>query len=145
MLNFNNKIGGIKMAKKYKKKYAKEVLKINENNNIDSIIEVFQRFSKNYNIITTTLDSNIQYQTKNMKITQTYTKTILNSDTKEMLKKLENQGRITLIIIDNLDEENDKLRKKIRNINKLENVTTKTIKQKDTYNTIEAILKGELG
>lgn len=35
--------------------------------------------------------------------------------------------------------------KKIRNINKLENVTTKTIKQKDTYNTIEAILKGELG
>ena len=80
-----------------------------------------------------------------MKITQTYTKTILNSDTKEMLKKLENQGRITLIIIDNLDEENDKLRKKIRNINKLENVTTKTIKQKDTYNTIEAILKGELG
>ncbi|MBQ6220763.1 MAG: hypothetical protein IJJ47_13610 [Methanosphaera sp.] len=133
------------MAKKYKKKYAKEVLKINENNNIDSIIEVFQRFSKNYNIITTTLDSNIQYQTKNMKITQTYTKTILNSDTKEMLKKLENQGRITLIIIDNLDEENDKLRKKIRNINKLENVTTKTIKQKDTYNTIEAILKGELG
>ena len=58
--------------KKYKNKYEKtKTLKVNENNDIDSIIKIFQRFGNKYNVITTTLDPDIQYQTKNIKITQT--------------------------------------------------------------------------
>ena len=38
--------------KKYKNKYEKtKTLKVNENNDIDSIIEIFQRFGNKYNDI----------------------------------------------------------------------------------------------
>ena len=85
---------------KIKQKYKnKKLLKINEKNDIDSIIEIFQRFGKKYNVITTTLDPNIQYQTKETKITQTYTKTIQNTNINKMIKRLKAQGKITLIII----------------------------------------------
>ena len=82
--------------KKYKNKYEKtKTLKVNENNDIDSIIEIFQRFGNKYNIITTTLDPDIQYQTKNIKITQTYTSTISKTDLNKMIEKLKKQGKIT--------------------------------------------------
>ena len=79
--------------KKYKNKYEKtKTLKVNENNDIDSIIEIFQRFGNKYNVITTTLDPDIQYQTKNIKITQTYTSTISKTDLNKMIEKLKKQG-----------------------------------------------------
>ena len=91
--------------KKYKNKYEKtKTLKVNENNDIDSIIEIFQRFGNKYNVITTTLDPDIQYQTKNIKITQTYTSTISKTDLNKMIEKLKKQGKITLIIIEDMKE-----------------------------------------
>jgi hypothetical protein len=130
--------------KKNKKKYkCKKTLKINENNNIDSIIEIFQRFGNKYNIVTTTLNPNIQYQIKNMKITQTYTTTILNTDIEKMIKKIENEGKITLIIIKDVENNNKtkEINRKIKELNKLENVNTKVIRQKDTFKTLDKIIK----
>ena len=104
---------------KIKQKYKnRQTLKINEKNDIDSIIEIYQRFGRQYNIITATLEPDIQYQTKNLKITQTYTTTIIKTDIDKMIKKLEKQGRITLIIIDDLKNEkkNNYLNYKIKKL-----------------------------
>ena len=130
--------------KKYKNKYEKsKTLKVNENNDIDSIIEIFQRFGNKYNIITTTLDPDIQYQTKNIKITQTYTSTISKTDINKMIEKLKKQGKITLIIIEDLKEnqKNKDLKKKIKVLNDLDNVTAKRIQQKDTFKILDKLIK----
>ena len=130
--------------KKYKNKYEKsKTLKDNENNDIDSIIEIFQRFGNKYNVITTTLDPDIQYQTKNIKITQTYTSTISKTDINKMIKKLKKQGKITLIIIEDMKEnqKNKDLKKKIKVLNDLDNVTTKKIQQKDTFKILDKLIK----
>lgn len=130
--------------KKYNKKYKKiKTLKVNENNDIDSIIEIFQRFGSKYNVITTTLDPNIQYQTNNLKITQTHTSTISKIDLNKMIKKLEKQGPITLIIIEDLKKsnKNKELNKKIKILNNLENVTTKRIQQKDTFKLLDKLIR----
>ena len=128
----------------YKKKYEKrKTLKVNENNDIDSIIEIFQRFGSKYNVITTTLDPNIQYQTNNLKITQTHTSTISKTDLNKMIKKLKKQGPITLIIIEDMKKcnKNKELNKKIKILNNLENVTTKRIKKKDTFKLLDKLIK----
>ena len=128
----------------YKRKYEKtKTLKVNENNDIDSIIEIFQRFGNKYNVITTTLDPNIQYQTNNLKITQTHTSTISKIDLNKMIKKLKKQGPITLIIIEDLkkSDKNRELNKKIKILNDLENVTTKRIRQKDTFKLLDKLIK----
>lgn len=130
--------------KKYKNKYEKtKTLKVNENNDIDSIIEIFQRFGNKYNIITTTLDPDIQYQTKNIKITQTYTSTISKTDINKMIEKLKKQGKITLIIIEDMKEnqKNKDLKKKIKVLNDLDNVTAKRIQQKDTFKILDKLIK----
>ena len=130
--------------KKYKNKYEKtKTLKVNENNDIDSIIEIFQRFGNKYNVITTTLDPDIQYQTKNIKITQTYTSTISKTDINKMIEKLKKQGKITLIIIEDLKEnqKNKDLKKKIKVLNDLDNVTAKRIQQKDTFKILDKLIK----
>lgn len=130
--------------KKYKNKYEKtKTLKVNENNDIDSIIEIFQRFGNKYNIITTTLDPDIQYQTKNIKITQTYTSTISKTDINKMIEKLKKQGKITLIIIEDMKEnqKNKDLKKKIKVLNDLDNITTKKIQQKDTFKILDKLIK----
>ena len=130
--------------KKYKNKYEKtKTLKVNENNDIDSIIEIFQRFGNKYNVITTTLDPDIQYQTKNIKITQTYTSTISKTNLNKMIEKLKKQGKITLIIIEDMNEnqKNKDLKKKIKVLNDLENVTTKRIQQKDTFKILDKLIK----
>ncbi|WP_292472914.1 hypothetical protein [Methanosphaera sp.] len=130
--------------KKYKNKYEKtKTLKVNENNDIDSIIEIFQRFGNKYNVITTTLDPDIQYQTKNIKITQTYTSTISKTDLNKMIEKLKKQGKITLIIIEDMKEnqKNKDLKKKIKVLNDLDNVTAKRIQQKDTFKILDKLIK----
>lgn len=130
--------------KKYNKKYEKrKTLKINENNDIDSIIEIFQRFGNKYNIITTTLDPNIQYQTNKFKITQTHTSTISKTDLNKMIKKLKKQGPIILIIIEDLkkSDKHKELNKKIKILNDLENVSIKRIKQKDTFKVLDKLIK----
>lgn len=130
--------------KKYKNKYEKtKTLKVNENNDIDSIIEIFQRFGNKYNVITTTLDPDIQYQTKNIKITQTYTSTISKTDINKMIEKLKKQGKITLIIIEDMKEnqKNKDLKKKIKVLNDLDNVTAKRIQQKDTFKILDKLIK----
>ncbi len=128
---------------KIKQKYVtRKTLKVNEKNDIDSIIEIFQKFGKKYHVITTTLEPDIQYQTKNTKITQTYTKTILQENMNSMIKKLKNKGKITLIIIDNLNHENKEVNKKIHKLNKLKNVKTKKIQEKDTFKTLDEIISG---
>jgi len=128
---------------KIKQKYVtRKTLKVNEKNDIDSIIEIFQKFGKKYHVITTTLEPDIQYQTKNTKITQTYTKTILQENMNSMIKKLKNKGKITLIIIDNLNHENKEVNKKIHKLNNLKNVKTKRIQEKDTFKTLDEIISG---
>ena len=129
---------------KIKQKYKnKKLLKVNEKNDIDSIIEIFQRFGKKYNVITTTLDPNIQYQTKETKITQTYTKTIQNTNINKMIKRLKAQGKITLIIIDNMKKNNnEQITSKIKKINSLENVKTKKIKENDIFKTLDLVFEG---
>lgn len=121
---------------------TRKTLKVNEKNDIDSIIEIFQKFGKKYHVITTTLEPDIQYQTKNTKITQTYTKTILQENMNSMIKKLKNKGKITLIIIDNLNHENKEVNKKIHKLNNLKNVKTKRIQEKDTFKTLDEIISG---
>ena len=118
-------------------------MKVNENNDIDSIIEIFQRFGNKYNVITTTLDPNIQYQTDKLKITQTHTSTISKTNLNKMIKKLKKQSPIILIIIEDLKkgDENKELNKKIKILNDLENVTIKRIKQKDTFKLLDQIIK----
>ncbi len=135
------------MIKKYKGYRTKKTFKINENNNIDSIIETFQHFNKDYNVIATKLDENIQYETEHTKITQTYKTTLKETNINEITKILKDKGKITIIIIDNLKKKDKKsekeINKKIRRINRYKNIKTKTIKQKDTIKTIKEILKAE--
>lgn len=128
--------------KKNSKKYEKTTLKVNEKNDIDSIIEIFQRFGRDYEVKITKLDDNIQYQTKNTKITQSHTSTISQTDTEKMIKKLKKQGKITLIIIEDMERNNHgEVNKKINILNNLENVTTKIIKKKDTFNALDKLIK----
>ncbi len=132
-----------------KKKYQNKItLKVNENNNLDSIIEIFQQFNNKYNIIVTKLNKFIQYQTEKQKITQTYKTTLVNANIDEITNKLKKEGKVTIIIIDNLSKKDTKKKKKIqkitREINKLENIKTKTIKQKDTFKTIDSIIQSDL-
>lgn len=139
----NKQIKEVKTVDKIKKKYKnRKTLKVNEKNDIESIIEIFQRFGKKYHIITTTLEPNIQYQTKETKITQTYTKTILEKSMTSMIKQLKNKGRITLLIIDNMEKENPKIKNKIKKLNKLKNVNTKEIEEKDTFKALDEIING---
>lgn len=128
---------------KIRQKYEnRKTLKINEKNDIESIIEIFQKFGKKYNIITTTLEPNIQYQTKDTKITQTYTRTILEENMTTMIKQLEKQGPITLLIIDNMTKENRTVNNKIKKLDALKNVKTHKIREKDTYNVLDDIISG---
>ena len=134
------------MKQKKEKKSGKKVLKINKNNDITSTIEVFQHFEKKYDIVTTTLEKGIQYETEDMKITQTFTKTILHTNINKMVKKLEKQDKITIMIIDNVrsNKKNDKIiDEKINKLKELKNVRIKRIKQKNTYKTLATIIKGD--
>ncbi len=129
--------------KKNMKKFEKKTLKVNETNDIDSIIEIFQRFGNEYEVKITKLDDNIQYQTKNTKITQSHTSTISQTDTDKMINKLKKQqGKITLIIIEDTKRNNHtEVKKKINILNNLENVTAKIIKKKDTFNVLDKLIK----
>jgi len=129
--------------KKNMKKFEKRTLKVNETNDIDSIIEIFQRFGNEYEVKITKLDDNIQYQTKNTKITQSHTSTISQTDTDKMINKLKKQqGKITLIIIeDTKRNKHTEVKKKINILNNLENVTAKIIKKKDTFNVLDKLIK----
>lgn len=130
------------MMNKIKRQYLnRKTLKVNKKNDIDSIIEIFQRFGKKYHIITTTLQPNIQYQTEDLKITQTYTTTILEKNITTMIKQLKKHDKIMLLIIDNMDKENKKVNEKIRRINMMKNVKTKKIKEKDTFKTLDEIIE----
>ena len=134
----------VKMMKRNVHKNRKrKTLKVNENNDIDSIIEIFQKFGNTYNVFTTTLDPNIQYQTNDIKITQTYTKTVLESNLKKMINSLKKQDKMTLIIIDNLKEKKKQkiVEDKIKKLGELENVKIFKIKEKDTFNTLKKIIE----
>lgn len=125
------------------KKYEKTELKVNEKNDIDSIIEIFQRFGNEYEVILTKLDENIQYQIRNTKITQSRTSTISQIDTDKMIKKLEKQGKINLIVIEDLEKRNKmkEVKKKINVLNGLENVTAKIIRKKDTFKVLDKLIR----
>lgn len=125
------------------KKYEKTELKVNEKNDIDSIIEIFQRFGNEYEVILTKLDENIQYQIRNTKITQSRTSTISQIDTDKMIKKLEKQGKINLIVIEDLEKRNKmhEVKKKINVLNGLENVTAKIIRKKDTFKILDKLIR----
>lgn len=125
------------------KKYEKTELKVNEKNDIDSIIEIFQRFGNEYEVILTKLDENIQYQIRNTKITQSRTSTISQIDTDKMIKKLEKQGKINLIVIEDLEKRNKmhEVKKKINVLNSLENVTAKIIRKKDTFKILDKLIR----
>ena len=131
------------MKKNVHKNGKRKTLKVNENNDIDSIIEIFQKFGNTYNVFTTTLEPNIQYQTRDIKITQTYTKTVLESNLKKMISRLKRQKKMTLIIIDDLNEEEErkKAENKIKKLEELENVKIFKIKEKDTFNTLKRIIE----
>lgn len=118
----------------------KKILKINEENDIESIIETFQQFEKKYDIITTKLDKNIQYQVNNMKITQTYTSTINNTNINKMTDMLKNKGRITLIIINNTKKKNKEEFEKIRHLKELDNVNVKFINKNQIFKTLEKVI-----
>ncbi len=131
------------MKRNVHKNRKRKTLKVNENNDIDSIIEIFQKFGNTYNVFTTTLDPNIQYQTNDIKITQTYTKTVLESNLKKMINSLKKQDKMTLIIIDNLKEKKKQkiVEDKIKKLGELENVKIFKIKEKDTFNTLKKIIE----
>ncbi len=133
---------------RYNKKYpTRKTLKVNKDNDISSIIEVFQYFGSKYNVIATDLDEGIQYETRNTKITQTYTTTLLDEDIDDITKKLKNKGRITIIIIDNTkkitNSKKNKINSTILDMNRLDKVTTRITKQKDTFKTLDDIIRGK--
>ena len=133
------------MKKKKEKKSGKKLLKINKNNDITSTIELFQHFENKYEIITATLENGIQYETGDMKITQTFTKTILHTNINKMIKKLKKHDKITIMVIENMkrNKTNDKIiDEKIKKLKELKNVRIKRIKQKNTYKTLAAIIEG---
>lgn len=138
-LGFYKIIGGIFMILKNKK-----ILKINRENDIESIIENFQQYEKKYNIKICKLDKGIQYEVKNMKITQTYKSTILETDLNNLTKKLKNKGRLSIVIIDNIrdKEKNNIINKKIDMINSLENVNTQIVNENNRYDILETIIEG---
>ncbi len=132
----------------YSKKYpTRKTLKVNRKNDISSIIEVFQHFGSKYNVIATTLDDGIQYQTRNTKITQTYTTTLLDENINDISRKLKDKGKITIIIIDNTSKISKNKKNKINNtitdINNIEDVTARIIKQKDTFKALDDIIRGK--
>lgn len=118
----------------------KKILKINEKNDIESIIEIFQQFEKKYHIITTKLDENIQYQVNDMKITQTYTSTIRKANMNKMTQLLKQQGHITLIIINNTKKQEKNESEKIKELKKLKNVNIKLINEKQIIKTLEKVI-----
>lgn len=122
----------------------KIILKINKENDIDSIIEIFQQFEKKYEIILTQLDKNIQYQVKDTKITQTYKTTILEEKTDDIKNKLEDNGKITLLIIDNLKDKkkNNKVNEKIKKIEELKNIKTKIVNKNQVFNILCEVIEG---
>ena len=101
------------------KQINKKILKINRDNDIESIIENFQQYEKKYEIRISTLDDGIQYEVKDMKIAQTYKSTILETDINDLTRKLKNKGHITIVVIDNIHDknENEIIKRKIEKIN----------------------------
>ena len=138
-LGFYEVIGGIFMKFKNKK-----TLKINRENDIESIIENFQQYEKKYNIKICELDKGIQYEVKNMKIAQTYKSTILETDINNLTKKLKDKGKISIVIIDNIrdKEKNHMIDKKINRINSLDNVNTRIVDENNRYDILETIIEG---
>ena len=122
----------------------KKILKINKNNDIESIIENFQQYEKKYEIKISKLDDGIQYEVKNMKIAQTYKSTILKTDINDLTKKLKNKGHITIVIIDNITDKNKNklINNKIKEIKSLKNVNTKIVNEDERYNILESIIEG---
>ena len=122
----------------------KKTLKINRENNIESIIENFQQYEKKYNITICELDKGIQYEVKNMKIAQTYKSTILETDINNLTKKLKDKGKISIVIIDNIrdKEKNHRIDKKINRINRLDNVNTRIVDENNRYDILETIIEG---
>lgn len=122
----------------------KKILKINRENDIESIIENFQQYEKKYNIKICKLDKGIQYEVKNMKIAQTYKSTILETDINNLTKKLKDKGKISIVIIDNIrDKEKNKIvNRKISKISSLENVNTRIVNENNRYDILEAIIEG---
>lgn len=138
-LGFYEVIRGIFMKFKNKK-----TLKINRENDIESIIENFQQYEKKYNIKICELDKGIQYEVKNMKIAQTYKSTILETDINNLTKKLKDKGKISIVIIDNIrdKEKNHMIDKKINRINRLDNVNTRIVDENNRYDILETIIEG---
>ena len=138
-LGFYEVIGGIFMKFKNKK-----TLKINRENDIESIIENFQQYEKKYNIKICELDKGIQYEVKNMKIAQTYKSTILETDINNLTKKLKDKGKISIVIIDNIHdkEKNHRIDRKINRINRLDNVNTRIVDENNRYDILETIIEG---
>lgn len=126
------------------KKRNKKILKINRDNSIESIIENFQQYEKKYEIKISKLDEGIQYEVKNMKIAQTYKSTILETDKNDLTKKLKNKGRITLVIIDNINDKkkNRIINEKIQEMIKLKNVKTRIVSENKRYDILESIIEG---
>ena len=126
------------------KKRNKKILKINRDNSIESIIENFQQYEKKYEIKISKLDEGIQYEVKNMKIAQTYKSTILETDMNDLTKKLKNKGRITLVIIDNINDKkkNRIINEKIQEMIKLKNVNTRIVSENKRYDILESIIEG---
>ncbi|AWX33221.1 hypothetical protein [Methanosphaera sp. BMS] len=122
----------------------KKTLKINRENDIESIIENFQQYEKKYNIKICELDKGIQYEVKNMKIAQTYKSTILETDINNLTKKLKDKGKISIVIIDNIrdKEKNHMIDKKINRINRLDNVNTRIVDENNRYDILETIIEG---
>lgn len=122
----------------------KKTLKINRENDIESIIENFQQYEKKYNIKICELDKGIQYEVKNMKIAQTYKSTILETDINNLTKKLKDKGKISIVIIDNIHdkEKNHRIDKKINRINSLDNVNTRIVDENNRYDILETIIEG---
>lgn len=122
----------------------KKTLKINKNNDIESIIENFQQYEKKYEIKITPLEDGVQYKVKNMKIAQTYKSTILKTDINELTKTLKDKGKITVIIIDNIKnkKDNEIINEKIKKISKMKNVNTKMTSENKRYDVLESIIEG---
>ncbi|MBE6494771.1 MAG: hypothetical protein E7Z84_09255 [Methanosphaera stadtmanae] len=123
----------------------KKSIKINENNNIESIIEMFQQLGSKYNVDISKLEKGIQYQTNDMKITQTYKTTLFETKKEDIIEKLKDKGKITIIVIDNLKKKNKKMEKKIdeniKIINDMENVKTQVIKEEEIFKTIHSLIE----
>lgn len=138
-MGFYGIIGVIIMKRKNKK-----TLKINRNNDIESIIETFQQYEKKYEIVMANLDDGIQYEFEDMKITQTYKSTILEMSIGDLIKKLKNSGSITILITDNIRDKkkNKVINEKIREINTMPNVKTMIVSKNRRYDVLESIMEG---